>query len=58
MPTLSFKIDQLFIVLVPELVVIGAVSLPSKPDFVQNYLSIKSNCVILMTGPLLMNPPP
>ncbi len=52
--------DQLFAVLVPELVVgvWGAVSFSSKPNFVQAFLSIKSDCVVLMTGPLPVNPPP
>jgi hypothetical protein len=36
MATLSFNLDQLFILLVPELVGVGdAVTSPSEPDFVQ-----------------------
>jgi hypothetical protein len=58
----SFKVDQLFILLVPELVVwfegVGAVKFPSELDFVQNYLSIKSHFVIVMNRPLRANPPP
>jgi hypothetical protein len=54
MATLSFKLDQLFILLVPELVV--AVSFPSEPDFVQTFLSIKSKVVVDMIIPLLANP--
>jgi hypothetical protein len=60
MSTLSFKLDQLFILLVPELVVWfeGVVSFPNESDFVQNSLSIKSNFVIVMKVPLCANPPP
>jgi hypothetical protein len=35
MPLLSFKLDKLFMPLVPELVGLGAVIFPSEPDFVQ-----------------------
>jgi hypothetical protein len=56
MATFSFKLDQLFILLPPELVVVGAVIFPSEPDFVQNSLSIKSNSVIDMNGSLPTNP--
>jgi hypothetical protein len=55
MATLSFKLDQHFTLLVPELV---AVSFPSEPDFVQTVLSIKSQVVIDMTAPLRPNPLP
>jgi hypothetical protein len=55
MATLSFKLEQLFILLVPELV---AVSFPSEPDFVQTFLSIKSKAVVDMIAPLLANPDP
>jgi hypothetical protein len=62
MAILSFKLDQLFTLLVPELVVSfeveGAVSFPDEPDFVQNSLSIKSNFVMVMQAPLLTNPHP
>jgi hypothetical protein len=55
----SFKLDQLFMLLVPELVVVGAVMIPpSEPDFVQDFLSIKSNFVACVTSPLMMNPRP
>jgi hypothetical protein len=58
----SFKLDQFFILMVPELVVwfefVGSVSFPCEPDFVQNYLSIKSNSVVLMKCPLRGNPLP
>jgi hypothetical protein len=48
---------------VPELVVCwfggaGAVSFPNEPDFVKNSLSIKSNFVTRMKGPLMTNPLP
>jgi hypothetical protein len=43
MSSLSFQLDELFILLVPELVVWfeggGAFIFPSKPDFVQEFLS-------------------
>jgi hypothetical protein len=56
-----FKLDQLFILLVPELVVwfkVVGVSFPSEPDFFQTFLSIKSKVVIDMSGPLHADPPP
>jgi hypothetical protein len=44
MATLSLKLDQLFIVLVPALVAEGcganAVGFPSEPDVVQKILSV------------------
>jgi hypothetical protein len=62
MARLSFKFDQLFILLVPELFVWFEVSIsincPSKPDVVQNVLSIKSKFVVLVKGSLLANPFP
>jgi hypothetical protein len=60
MAILLFKLDKLFMLLVPELVVGVAVgvSFPNESDFVQNSLSIKSNFVTLMKGPLPLNPPP
>jgi hypothetical protein len=64
MATVSFIFDQLFMLLVPELV-IGitvapelAVISPSEPNFVQNTLSIKSKFVCSMTSPLTTNPVP
>jgi hypothetical protein len=49
MTFLMFKLDQLFIMLVPEFVVWfeggGAVMFPSEPDSVQKLLSIKSKFV-------------
>jgi hypothetical protein len=59
----SFKLDQLFILPVPELVVCwfggaGAVSFPNEPDCVKNYLSIKSKFVILMQCSLRFDPLP
>jgi hypothetical protein len=63
MAIIFFKqLDQLFIVLVPALVVwfdvVVAVSCPSEPDFVQTFLSIKSKSAIVLEGSLLTNPPP
>jgi hypothetical protein len=60
MARLSFKLDQLFILLEPELVVgvCGTFSFPSEPDFVQKSLSIWSHCVVLMNVPLRTNPQP
>jgi hypothetical protein len=44
MATDSFKLDQLFILLVPELLVwfevVNEVNFPNEPDFVQNSLSV------------------
>jgi hypothetical protein len=60
MAIFSFKPDQLFMLLVPGRVV-GVCDLfnrPHEPDFVKNYLSILSNCVIAMIFPLITNPPP
>jgi hypothetical protein len=62
MAILSFKFDQLFILLVPAdvaVVVVGvAFSFPSKADFVQKFLSVWLNFVIVMVGPLSENPMP
>jgi hypothetical protein len=62
MALLSFKLDQLFKVLVPELVVwfagVRDVTFPIEPDSVQNYLSIKSNFVTCLIGPLVLNTNP
>jgi hypothetical protein len=61
MAILSFKVDQLFTLLVPELVVdavVGSLSFASEPNFVQSCLLIKSNFVVLMTVLLVHNPHP
>jgi hypothetical protein len=63
MAMLSFKLDKLFIVQVPELVVMAGVvvatfSFPSDPDFVQTFLSIESHFVNVMIGPLVAYPLP
>jgi hypothetical protein len=62
MTLLSFKLDQLFILLVPDLVVDVDVAVtlnfPDEPDFVQNSLSVWSNFVVLMIAPLHGDPPP
>jgi hypothetical protein len=62
MAHISFKLDQLFVLLVPELVVwfeATTASFPSEPDFVQESLSIRSNFVIdIMTLSLRTNPLP
>jgi hypothetical protein len=51
MATLLFKLHQLFMLLVPELVLlangVGAVIFPSELDVVQDSLLIKSNFVVL-----------
>jgi hypothetical protein len=60
MATHSFKLDQPFILLVPELavvVVVCAFNFPSEPNFVKNTLSIKSKFVCSMKSPLITNPP-
>jgi hypothetical protein len=60
MSSLSFKLDHLFIVLVPELVVwfegVVGVRFPSEPDFVQNSLPILSNFVLFLISPLRTKP--
>jgi hypothetical protein len=52
--------EQLFILLVPELVVWfeggGAFNSPNKPDFVKKVLSIKSKFVFGMSFPLIIDP--
>jgi hypothetical protein len=59
MAILSFKLDQLFILLVPDLVQsVGAAIFPSEPAFVQKDLSIWSHLVMVIIGPLMTNPPP
>jgi hypothetical protein len=60
MARLSFKLDQLFILLMPELVldVAGTFNFPSKAEFVENYLSIWSKFVIFMKVPLRTDPNP
>jgi peptidoglycan/LPS O-acetylase OafA/YrhL len=62
MATVSFELDQLFMLLVPELVIlvqgVGAVIFPSEPDFVQNSLAIKSMFVVAMMFSLCANPAP
>jgi hypothetical protein len=57
MTILLFKLGQLFMLLLPELVVavvVPVVIFPSEPNFVQNFLSILSKFV----RPLPMNPMP
>jgi hypothetical protein len=56
MASLSFELNDLFMLLVLEQLV--AVSFPSKPDFVQKRLSIKSNLVSLVKGSLRADPNP
>jgi hypothetical protein len=58
MSTLSLKLDQPFIVLLPELVVdvAGTFNFPDEVEFVQKFLSIKSKYVIVMISPLIINP--
>jgi hypothetical protein len=60
MAFVSFKLDQLFILLMPELVVVvvPAVIFPSEPDCIQNSLSILSKFVVIMIDPLCINPQP
>jgi hypothetical protein len=49
MSFLSFKLDEFFMLLVPELVVWCEVAgFPSEPGFVQNSFSINSNFVVLV----------
>jgi hypothetical protein len=55
MAMLLFKLDQLFLLLVPELVNVD-ISFPSKPKVFQKSLLIKSNFVLVMTGPLRVDP--
>jgi hypothetical protein len=60
MAILLFKLDQLFTLLVPALAVWFAATdiFPSKPNFVQKSLSMKSNCVVVINGPLRAHPLP
>jgi hypothetical protein len=62
MATCSFVFDQPFMLLVPELVVWfeggGSCTFPSKPDFVENSLSVCSKFVIIVTLSLRANPLP
>jgi hypothetical protein len=49
MVLLSFQLYELFILLVPELEgLVGGVSFPDEPDFVQKYLSVWSQYVVCM----------
>jgi hypothetical protein len=54
MSTLSFKLDQLFVLLVPDLVVhvdvaggAGTFTFPDEVEFFQKFLSIKSKFVVV-----------
>jgi hypothetical protein len=62
MASLSFAFDQLFILLVPELVVwfevVAAITFPREPDSVHDSLSIKPNFVVIVTRSLPANPLP
>jgi hypothetical protein len=63
MAILSFKFEQLFIVLVPELVVwfeegVGVVNFPDEANFVEKSLSIQPKFVVNVTLPLRANPLP
>ena len=58
MTFLTFKLDQLFILLVPDLVGGGAAIFPSESKVFQKSLSVWSNFVIGMIVPLLVNPLP
>jgi hypothetical protein len=61
MSSLSFKLHQLSMLLVPELVfvvVVGTLNCPNEPDFVQKFLSIKSNDVVPMMLSMLTDPLP
>jgi hypothetical protein len=62
MACLLLELDQLFALLVLELVVwfeaTKFVSFPSKPDFVQESLSIESKFDCSMTGWLITDPRP
>jgi hypothetical protein len=58
----SFIFEQLFVLLVPELVVwfevVDAFVFPSEPDLVQKHLSMLSHFVNVMILPLHVNPNP
>jgi hypothetical protein len=62
MSSLSFKLDQLFVLLVPDLVVDVVVAItfhfPDESDFVKKFLSVRSHFIILMISPLRANPHP
>jgi hypothetical protein len=58
MAILSFKFEQLFMLLVPEFVVVGAVIFPSEANFVKKSLSIRLKFVLLMIDPLRIDPQP
>jgi hypothetical protein len=62
MAILSFIFHQLFILLVPELVVwfevVSDPNFPIEPDLVEKYLSILSHSVTVMNCPLITNPLP
>jgi hypothetical protein len=55
---LSFKIDQLFTLLIPFLVFLlgSGFGFPNEPDFIQKFLSINSYFLIGMIASLLTNP--
>jgi hypothetical protein len=58
MAFLSFMLDQLFMLLVPDLVVesAGTFNFPDEVDVVQKFLSIKSNFVVDLRAPLCADP--
>jgi hypothetical protein len=64
MSKLSFKLDQLFMLLVPDLAagvdadVAATFKFPVEVNFVQKFLSIKSKFVSVMKAPLCTDPPP
>jgi hypothetical protein len=61
MGRLLLKLDQLFVLLVPKLVVwfeATTASFPSEPDFVQESFSIESKFVCSTICPLITNPNP
>jgi hypothetical protein len=60
---LLFELNQLFMLLVPELVIlvngVGAIIFPSEPKALQNSLRLtKSKVVIVVTCPLMTDPLP
>jgi hypothetical protein len=62
MSILSFKLHQLFILMVPVIVVwfggARGTSFPYEPDFVQKFLPIMSQFVDCMISPLIVYPLP
>jgi hypothetical protein len=59
MANLLFELNELFMLLVPELVAFAVlVSFQSEPNFVQTFLSIKSKAVVDMNASLLADPLP